>query len=190
MVGSFVSSFVGWFVHSCIRSFMAVFRFVYLFLCVSIYVSVYLSNSFSHSLATAICNVVRMLFIHKRLHWLFVLSFHFFQFSFHQGFQRIPSISKQTHSSFTRHEYMMYKTDFIKHSPHSTRCVIIAVSEWTERWEVRSLWRSLGKTESAIRGWWEIRQWNHYTNLQGGSGKTKTLYFLFGNVFYGIFMEM
>jgi hypothetical protein len=73
------------------------------------------------------------------------------------------------------------------HRPHSTRCVVIAVSEWTERWEVRSLWRSLGKAESPVRGWWEIRQWNHHTYIQGGSGKKKKLHFYLETYFTAYF---
>ena len=74
---------------------------------------------------------------------------------------------------------------------YSTRCVIIAVSEWTERWEVRSLWRSLGKAESPVRGWWEIRQWNHHTYLQGGSGKKKgIILFICKHIFTAFLWEM
>ena len=78
---------------------------------------------------------------------------------------------------------MTPNTVIIKLSPYSTRYVVIAVSECSERWEVRSLWRSLGKAESPVCGWWKIRQWNHHTNIQRGSGKKKKSYFLFENIF-------
>ena len=146
--------------------------------CLSMCLSVYLSNSLSHSLATGIGKQFAFYLYPKTcIGYLFFISISFY-FHFIKAFNVFLVFQSKHIRPFKRHKQMMSNTEFIKHSPHSTRCVVIAVSEWTERWEVRRLWRSLGKAESRVRGWWEIRQWNHHTHLHGGSGKTKTLHFI------------
>ena len=103
---------------------------------------------------------------------MYVYYFHFIQ--------TINIFKIKRYNSFTQQKWMTPNAVIIKLSPHSTRYVVIAVSECAERWEVRSLWRSLGKAESPVRGWWEIRQWNHHTNIkkEGQVGKLNHTFYL------------